>query len=75
MTDAVESAAQSLSLTSKRMPSGAGHDAQMMASFCPSTMIFIPSVKGISHNVQEFSKDEDVGNGANVLLNVVLSRA
>jgi len=75
MTDTVQSAAKSLGLNYKRMPSGAGHDAQMMAHFCPSTMIFIPSVRGISHNVEEYSHDEDVENGANVLLGAVLGRS
>ncbi len=75
MPNLVEQMANELTLSSRRMPSGAGHDAQMMTSFCPSTMIFIPSVKGISHNVEEFSKDIDVENGANVLLNAVISRA
>lgn len=75
MTDLVENATNNLGLRSKRMPSGAGHDAQMMNHCCPSTMIFIPSVRGISHNVEEFSKDTDVVNGANVLLNTVLSRS
>ena len=41
------------------LSAGAGHDAQMMAHFCPSTMIFIPSVRGISHNVEEFSHDKE----------------
>lgn len=75
MIDIVESSANTLGLSSQRMPSGAGHDAQMMASFCPSTMIFIPSVKGISHNVEEYSHDIDVENGANVLLGAVLKRS
>lgn len=75
MTDSVQHATKSLGLTYKRMPSGAGHDAQMMASFCPSTMIFIPSVKGISHNVEEYSHDHDVENGANVLLAAVLGKS
>jgi N-carbamoyl-L-amino-acid hydrolase len=75
MVDLVESSAKQLGLSTKRMPSGAGHDAQMMASFCPSTMIFIPSVKGISHNVEEYSHDRDVENGVNVLLEVVLESA
>lgn len=75
MTDSVQLATKSLELSYKRMPSGAGHDAQMMAHFCPSTMIFIPSVKGISHNVEEFSKDKDVENGANVLLAAVLGKS
>lgn len=75
MIDIVESSANTLGLSSQRMPSGAGHDAQMMASFCPSTMIFIPSVRGISHNVKEYSHDIDVENGANVLLGSVLKRS
>ncbi|MBO3697797.1 M20 family metallo-hydrolase [Roseivirga sp. E12] len=75
MPDLVENTAAGLELRSKRMPSGAGHDAQMMNHCCPSTMIFVPSVNGISHNVEEYSKDQDVINGANVLLNAVLNRA
>lgn len=75
MTNAVQNAAVKSQLTYKRMPSGAGHDAQMMASVCPSTMIFIPSVNGISHNVEEYSKDQDVANGAQVLFDAVLERA
>ena len=68
----IDDSAKEMGLTVKRMPSGAGHDAQMMASICPTAMIFIPSVKGISHNVEEFSNDQDVVNGANVLLNSIL---
>jgi N-carbamoyl-L-amino-acid hydrolase len=72
MVNAVASSAKQFGLSTKRMPSGAGHDAQMMAAFCPATMVFIPSVKGISHNVEEYSHDQDVENGANVLLQAVL---
>lgn len=75
MTDTVQTATKSLRLSYQRMPSGAGHDAQMMAHFCPSTMIFIPSVKGISHNVEEYSHDKDVENGANVLMESVLRKS
>jgi beta-ureidopropionase / N-carbamoyl-L-amino-acid hydrolase len=75
MVSAVESSARELGLSTQRMPSGAGHDAQMMATFCPATMVFIPSVKGISHNVEEYSHDQDVENGANVLLKAVLGMA
>jgi len=53
------------------MTSGAGHDAQMMASVCPAAMIFVPSVDGISHNPHEYTKDTDWAAGANVLLDVV----
>lgn len=75
MADIVERSARRLGLSTKRMPSGAGHDAQMMASFCPSTMIFVPSVKGISHNVEEYSLDRDVGNGTQVLMECLLSKS
>lgn len=67
----VETAAASLGYSVKRMPSGAGHDAQMLAPHCPAGMIFIPSVGGISHNVREFSKPEHVTAGLSVLELVV----
>ncbi len=69
----IEKEAKNLNLSVKRMPSGAGHDAQMMASICPTAMIFVPSVNGISHNINEYTKDLDVENGANVLLNAALT--
>ncbi len=55
-----------------RLPSGAGHDAQMMAQLCPMGMIFVPSVGGISHSPRELTKWDDCTNGANVLLGTVL---
>ncbi|HEX4934273.1 MAG TPA: hydantoinase/carbamoylase family amidase, partial [Gemmatimonadaceae bacterium] len=70
---AVETAAHGLSLTTKSLPSGAGHDAQHMAALCPSGMIFVPSVGGISHSPREFSHAKDITNGANVLLATVLA--
>ena len=54
------------------MVSGAGHDAQMMAAVAKAAMIFVPSVKGISHNVKEFTSPEDLVNGANVLLHTAV---
>ena len=54
-----------------RMTSGAGQDAQMMARICPTAMIFVPSIKGISHNPKEYTPDEDCVAGANVFLDVV----
>ncbi|HUO78618.1 MAG TPA: M20 family metallo-hydrolase [Steroidobacteraceae bacterium] len=60
-------------LTTRRMPSGAGHDAQEMARIGPIGMIFIPSVGGISHAPQEYSRPGDIENGANVLLDTVLA--
>ena len=40
----------------KRLPSGAGHDAQMLAAVCPACMIFVPSAGGVSHNIEEYTK-------------------
>ena len=68
----VEHAARQRGLASKRMTSGAGHDAQMIARIAPSAMIFVPSIGGISHSPKEFSRPEDIEHGANVLLHTVL---
>jgi N-carbamoyl-L-amino-acid hydrolase len=71
----VEQQAQALGCSYQRMPSGAGHDAQMLARVCPSAMIFVPSVGGLSHNVREHTEPADVQRGAQVLLQVVLALA
>ena len=57
------------------MTSGAGHDAQMMARICPSAMIFVPSVKGISHNAAEYTEPAHLSAGADVLLHTLLELA
>ncbi len=75
MIDLVESTAQRLGHSTRRMPSGAGHDAQMLARVCPTSMVFVPSVNGLSHNIAEFTKPADIAAGADVLLQVVLARA
>lgn len=67
----VENAARKRGLAAKRMTSGAGHDAQMIARIAPSAMIFVPSVGGISHNPREFTAEADLVAGANILLDVV----
>lgn len=69
----IEAAAKGLNLTTKYLPSGAGHDAQYMAQIAPAGMIFCPSVGGISHSPKEFTKPQDVVNGANVLLQTILA--
>ena len=71
LIDAVEAAATARGLSSQRMPSGAGHDAQMLARVCPTAMIFVPSAGGISHNPAEYTAPADLVAGANVLLDVV----
>lgn len=72
---AIEEAAGRLGLGTKRLPSGAGHDAQMMALLGPMGMIFVPSVAGISHSPRESTRWEDCANGANALLETVLEIA
>jgi N-carbamoyl-L-amino-acid hydrolase len=72
LVDRVEHHAKALSLSTRRMPSGAGHDAQMMQRICPTAMIFVPSVAGLSHNVKEHTEAADLVAGAEVLLNLVL---
>ncbi len=71
LVDRVERHARALSLSTRRMPSGAGHDAQMMQRLCPTAMIFVPSVAGLSHNVKEHTEAADLVAGAQVLLNLV----
>ncbi|HXP96263.1 MAG TPA: Zn-dependent hydrolase, partial [Telmatospirillum sp.] len=71
----VEAIAKDFDLPVRRLPSGAGHDAQMLARVCPACMIFVPSVKGISHNVQEYTAPDDLTAGANVLLRLLTELA
>jgi N-carbamoyl-L-amino-acid hydrolase len=73
MRKIITDAAKSLGLSTRAMPSGAGHDAQAMAQLGPMGMIFVPSVGGISHSPKEFSRPKDIVNGANVLLRTVLA--
>ncbi len=69
----INASAKALGFTTKFMQSGAGHDSQHIASIAPAAMIFIPSVGGISHSPKEFSTTPDMANGANVLLQTILS--
>lgn len=71
IVEKIEKAAEDKGLSHRRMTSGAGHDAQMMARICPTAMIFAPSIGGISHNPNEKTKEEDLIAVANILLDVV----
>jgi len=71
----VEAIAREFELPVKRLPSGAGHDAQMFAAVCPACMIFTPSAGGVSHNITEYTKPEDLAAGADVLLRLVAELA
>jgi N-carbamoyl-L-amino-acid hydrolase len=72
MQRAVERAAERARLEAMRLPSGAGHDAQMIAALCPMGMIFVPSVGGVSHSPLEHTTWQDCGRGAAVLLGAIL---
>jgi beta-ureidopropionase / N-carbamoyl-L-amino-acid hydrolase len=71
----VEATATRLGYSTRRMPSGAGHDAQMLARMCPTAMVFTPSVRGISHNPAEHTDPAELEAGTNVLLQVMLALA
>ena len=75
VVDLVEATAQRLGHSVRRLPSGAGHDAQMLARVCPTGMVFVPSAKGISHNPAEHTDPEQLGAGVDVLLHVLLDLA
>ena len=69
---AIGRAAERAGLEARRLPSGAGHDAQMIASLCPMGMIFVPSIGGISHSPRELTAWDDCARGAGVLLGAIL---
>jgi len=70
----IEAATRDFGFTYRRMTSGAGHDAQMIARIAPAAMIFVPSRGGISHNPREHTDDDQLIKGAQVLLEVVRRR-
>lgn len=72
IVDAVDEAVGELGYKTRRMYSGAGHDAQFIASYIPSAMIFVPSMKGYSHREDEYTSYEECAKGADVLLNTLL---
>lgn len=69
---ALENAVKKLNIEYTVIPSGAFHDSLLMTKFVPTGMIFVPSEKGISHSRYEFTKEEDIRLGCNVLLETVL---
>ncbi|MAP11852.1 MAG: Zn-dependent hydrolase [Gammaproteobacteria bacterium] len=75
MVERVAQTAQALDYSMIRMPSGAGHDAQMFAPNCPTAMVFVPSRDGLSHNVREHTEPAHLEAGANVLAQVLLAVA
>lgn len=74
LADQIQACAEHRGLSYRRMTSGAGHDAQMIARIAPAAMIFVPSHGGISHNPREHTDDGQLLEGAQVLLEVVARR-
>jgi N-carbamoyl-L-amino-acid hydrolase len=75
VADLIARTAAKLGHSCRPMTSGAGHDAQMMARLCPTAMVFVPSVKGISHNPAEHTEPAHLAAGADVLLHTLLELA
>ena len=73
--ETVAAAADALDAEHTRLVSGAGHDASYLNGVCPTAMVFVPSVSGVSHTEDEFTEWEDAVTGANVLFNAVLEKA
>ena len=71
----IEAEAAALGLSCRRMCSGAGHDAQMLARICPTAMVFVPSARGLSHHPDEYTAPEDLDAGAQVFARVMLKLA
>lgn len=71
----IDEVCRTIGVEPHRLPSGAGHDAQMFARVCPTAMVFVPSIKGISHNPAEVTADSDLTLGADVLLHTMLRLA
>lgn len=75
MTTLIENSAKELGLSTKRLYSGAGHDAQFLAKVCPTAMIFVPSLGGRSHSPEEWTEFSDIADGCNVLMRSALKLA
>lgn len=75
LVDMIADEATALGHSVKKMPSGAGHDAQMFAPNCPTAMIFVPSQGGLSHNIREYTAPAEISAGVDVLMRVVLNQA
>jgi acetylornithine deacetylase/succinyl-diaminopimelate desuccinylase-like protein len=71
LQDALEAAAEAEGATTRRMPSGAGHDAMVLAHHVPAAMLFVPSRGGLSHTPDEFTRPEQCELGARVLARAV----
>ena len=69
--EAIEAATREAGAVSMRLPSGGGHDAMVLARFMPTAMLFVPSIGGRSHDVEEDTDEKDIILGCEVLARVV----
>lgn len=75
LTKLAAEAAAGRGLACRMMPSGAGHDAQMLAAVCPTALIFVPSRDGVSHSLEEFTEPEQLADGVMVLADLLYKLA
>lgn len=75
LTGAIERLCQMRNFSYRRMPSGAGHDAQILAACCRTAMIFVPSRNGVSHSPLEYTKPEHLEAGVQVLMDLLYQLA
>jgi N-carbamoyl-L-amino-acid hydrolase len=75
VVDLVRDTAEALALRHMDMPSGAGHDAMHMNALCPTGMIFVPCLRGVSHNESESATADDLAAGCRVLADALLAMA
>ncbi|MDM5226902.1 allantoate deiminase [Cytobacillus sp. NJ13] len=75
VTGLIEKKCREKNLNYKLMHSGAGHDAQIFASFIPTAMLFVPSEKGISHNPAEYTAPDDLAGGVKALIGTLYELA
>lgn len=73
--DLLRQKAAARQLATRDMIAAAGHDSVLIAPLCPSAMLFVPSVGGITHNPREYSTQEQVARGAQVLLDAIMELA
>jgi N-carbamoyl-L-amino-acid hydrolase len=75
LSDLLRDKAAARQLATRDMIAAAGHDSVLIAPLCPSAMLFVPSVGGITHNPREYSTKEQIAHGAEVLLDAVMALA
>jgi len=75
VVDLIRDTAEALALKHMDMPSGAGHDAMHMNALCPTGMIFVPCLRGVSHNEAESATADDLAAGCRVLADALVALA